>query len=144
MIWYNHRGVQLIFHAFLVFFSVIYSLHFQLLAEKRWKILQGFHFNQSLKVYISNSLEKRKAIDQVWTFAEEKDQEIQIGFPTDVKHVAHIGWDGPSANSTPSWVYANPFSLSRLWIHALSYTMNSINYFFIFKHLIYLDIITLM
>ncbi|KAL6192025.1 hypothetical protein ACLB2K_038412 [Fragaria x ananassa] len=35
---------------------------------------------------------------------EEKDQEIQIGFPTDVKHVAHIGWDGPSANSTPSWM----------------------------------------
>ena len=33
----------------------------------------------------------------------EKEQEIQIGFPTDVKHVAHIGWDGPSVNS-PSWV----------------------------------------
>ena len=28
---------------------------------------------------------------------------MQIGFPTDVKHVAHIGWDGPTANS-PSWV----------------------------------------
>ena len=33
----------------------------------------------------------------------EKEQEIQIGYPTDVKHVAHIGWDGPSVNS-PSWV----------------------------------------
>ncbi|XP_062116757.1 CRIB domain-containing protein RIC7 [Humulus lupulus] len=28
---------------------------------------------------------------------------MQIGFPTDVKHVAHIGWDGPSVNS-PSWM----------------------------------------
>lgn len=28
---------------------------------------------------------------------------MQIGNPTDVKHVAHIGWDGPSVN-TPSWV----------------------------------------
>lgn len=28
---------------------------------------------------------------------------MQIGFPTDVKHVAHIGWDGPSVSS-PSWV----------------------------------------
>lgn len=28
---------------------------------------------------------------------------MQIGYPTDVKHVAHIGWDGPSVNS-PSWV----------------------------------------
>ncbi|GLT41279.1 hypothetical protein SLA2020_153540 [Shorea laevis] len=29
---------------------------------------------------------------------------MQIGLPTDVKHVAHIGWDGPSVNSTPSWM----------------------------------------
>lgn len=28
---------------------------------------------------------------------------MEIGFPTDVKHVAHIGWDGPS-DSAPSWV----------------------------------------
>ncbi|KAF7804617.1 CRIB domain-containing protein RIC7-like [Senna tora] len=33
----------------------------------------------------------------------EKEQEMQIGLPTDVKHVAHIGWDGPSVN-TPSWM----------------------------------------
>ncbi|KAI4318055.1 hypothetical protein L6164_025864 [Bauhinia variegata] len=36
-------------------------------------------------------------------FDEEKEDEIQIGFPTDVKHVAHIGLDGPTAN-TPSWM----------------------------------------
>uniref|UniRef100_A0A1J3JE24 CRIB domain-containing protein RIC1 n=1 Tax=Noccaea caerulescens TaxID=107243 RepID=A0A1J3JE24_NOCCA len=36
-------------------------------------------------------------------FDEEKEQEMQIGFPTDVKHVAHIGSDGP-ATSTPSWM----------------------------------------
>lgn len=35
---------------------------------------------------------------------EEKEAEIQIGFPTDVKHVAHIGWDGPAAQDNPSWV----------------------------------------
>ncbi|KAL0548120.1 hypothetical protein IC582_012565 [Cucumis melo] len=31
---------------------------------------------------------------------------MQIGLPTDVKHVAHIGWDGPSGNqnNTPSWM----------------------------------------
>lgn len=35
----------------------------------------------------------------------EKEREIQIGYPTDVKHVAHIGWDSPSStNSAPSWV----------------------------------------
>jgi hypothetical protein len=39
-----------------------------------------------------------------------KEPEMTIGFPTDVKHVAHIGWDGPSATTTnnaaagPTWV----------------------------------------
>ncbi|KAK4441573.1 CRIB domain-containing protein RIC6 [Sesamum alatum] len=36
-------------------------------------------------------------------FDEEKEQDIQIGLPTDVKHVAHIGWDGPKVDS-PSWM----------------------------------------
>ncbi|RVW53779.1 CRIB domain-containing protein RIC7 [Vitis vinifera] len=32
-------------------------------------------------------------------FDNEKEQEMEIGYPTDVKHVAHIGWDGgPSMN----------------------------------------------
>ncbi|KAF7825356.1 CRIB domain-containing protein RIC1-like isoform X1 [Senna tora] len=34
---------------------------------------------------------------------EKEEDEIKIGFPTDVKHVAHIGMDGPSANA-PSWL----------------------------------------
>jgi hypothetical protein len=42
-------------------------------------------------------------INRFSNFADEKEQEMQIGLPTDVKHVAHIGWDGPSANA-PSWV----------------------------------------
>ncbi|XP_075102695.1 CRIB domain-containing protein RIC10 [Nicotiana tabacum] len=32
-----------------------------------------------------------------------KERELEIGCPTDVKHVAHIGWDGPSGNA-PSWM----------------------------------------
>ncbi|KAL4571960.1 hypothetical protein LXL04_018728 [Taraxacum kok-saghyz] len=34
---------------------------------------------------------------------DEKEEEIQIGMPTDVKHVAHIGADGPAVES-PSWM----------------------------------------
>nr|XP_043622212.1 CRIB domain-containing protein RIC7-like [Erigeron canadensis] len=34
---------------------------------------------------------------------EDEEQEIQIGMPTDVKHLAHIGADGPAAES-PSWM----------------------------------------
>lgn len=41
--------------------------------------------------------------DSVKYGAEDKEEEIQIGLPTDVRHVAHIGWDGPSLES-PSWV----------------------------------------
>ncbi|RAL44856.1 hypothetical protein DM860_003615 [Cuscuta australis] len=33
-----------------------------------------------------------------------KEDDIEIGFPTDVKHVAHIGWDGQSAGSAPTWM----------------------------------------
>ncbi|KZV37158.1 hypothetical protein F511_15078 [Dorcoceras hygrometricum] len=36
-------------------------------------------------------------------FEVVKEREIEIGYPTDVKHVAHIGWDGPSG-SAPSWM----------------------------------------
>ncbi|OWM81509.1 hypothetical protein CDL15_Pgr007547 [Punica granatum] len=36
-------------------------------------------------------------------FDDEKEPEMVIGFPTDVKHVAHIGMDGPS-NAPPSWM----------------------------------------
>lgn len=35
---------------------------------------------------------------------EEMEMEMEIGFPTDVKHVAHIGWDGlNSVGSMNSW-----------------------------------------
>ncbi|CAN4093220.1 unnamed protein product [Withania somnifera] len=44
-----------------------------------------------------------KALGISQMFEEEKEAEMQIGLPTDVKHVAHIGWDGPSFES-PSWM----------------------------------------
>ncbi|XP_015887869.3 CRIB domain-containing protein RIC7 [Ziziphus jujuba] len=44
-----------------------------------------------------------KGLRYISQIFDEKEEEMQIGFPTDVKHVAHIGCDGPSAN-TPSWM----------------------------------------
>nr|CAB3485832.1 unnamed protein product [Digitaria exilis] len=32
-----------------------------------------------------------------------KEHEMEIGYPTDVKHVAHIGWDSAAGNASPSW-----------------------------------------
>ncbi|CAN4116682.1 unnamed protein product [Withania somnifera] len=34
-----------------------------------------------------------------------KERELEIGCPTDVKHVAHIGWEGHSGG-TPTWMKA--------------------------------------
>ncbi|KAK1289674.1 hypothetical protein QJS10_CPB18g02018 [Acorus calamus] len=45
--------------------------------------------------------------------ANGKEHEMQIGYPTDVKHVAHIGWDGPSVSS-PSWAQMNEFRSAPL------------------------------
>uniref|UniRef100_A0A7N0TP71 CRIB domain-containing protein n=1 Tax=Kalanchoe fedtschenkoi TaxID=63787 RepID=A0A7N0TP71_KALFE len=33
-----------------------------------------------------------------------KERELEIGYPTDVKHVAHIGWDGASGTA-PTWMH---------------------------------------
>ncbi|XVF25992.1 hypothetical protein REPUB_Repub13aG0262100 [Reevesia pubescens] len=41
-----------------------------------------------------------KFISQIFVV---KEREMEIGYPTDVKHVAHIGWDGPSGTA-PSWM----------------------------------------
>lgn len=41
-----------------------------------------------------------KYISQIFVV---KEREMEIGLPTDVKHVAHIGWDGPDG-TTPSWM----------------------------------------
>ncbi|KAK1384951.1 CRIB domain-containing protein [Heracleum sosnowskyi] len=48
-------------------------------------VLKGFK-------YISNIFDE-----------EEEDDAFQIGLPTDVKHVAHVGMDGPSTGS-PGWM----------------------------------------
>ncbi|KAF9609079.1 hypothetical protein IFM89_012519 [Coptis chinensis] len=37
-----------------------------------------------------------------------KERELEIGYPTEVKHVAHIGWE--SQCNTPSWM--NDFNTS--------------------------------
>ncbi|KAG4196960.1 hypothetical protein ERO13_A06G208001v2 [Gossypium hirsutum] len=34
-----------------------------------------------------------------------KEKNMEIGYPTDVKHVTHIGWDTPSHSTAPSSVY---------------------------------------
>ncbi|KAI4342665.1 hypothetical protein MLD38_027259 [Melastoma candidum] len=51
---------------------------------------------------VKGFLKGLKYIQQI--FDGPKEPELQIGLPTDVKHVAHIGGAGPSSNMTPSWM----------------------------------------
>ncbi|CAA6654337.1 unnamed protein product [Spirodela intermedia] len=53
-----------------------------------------------MSIKMKGLLKGLRYISQIF---DSKEQEMQIGYPTDVKHVAHIGWDGPSVNP-PSWM----------------------------------------
>ncbi|KAG6522354.1 hypothetical protein ZIOFF_019494 [Zingiber officinale] len=44
-----------------------------------------------------------KPIRYISQIFDQKEPELQIGFPTDVKHVAHIGCDGPNVED-PGWM----------------------------------------
>ncbi|ESQ55192.1 hypothetical protein EUTSA_v10027539mg [Eutrema salsugineum] len=41
-----------------------------------------------------------KSISQIFVV---KERDMEIGYPTEVKHVAHVGWEG-SSGSAPAWM----------------------------------------
>ncbi|XP_042425764.1 CRIB domain-containing protein RIC7-like [Zingiber officinale] len=56
-----------------------------------------------------------KPIRYISQIFDQKEEEMQIGFPTDVKHVAHIGSDGPNSGDA-SWMknyHSAPISLTE-------------------------------
>jgi hypothetical protein len=60
------------------------------------RLLRGFkHLSHIFAVYDTDE-------------EEEEEHEMVIGLPTDVKHVAHIGWDGGTSTSLRSWNRAAP------------------------------------
>uniref|UniRef100_A0ACD6ABX0 Uncharacterized protein n=1 Tax=Avena sativa TaxID=4498 RepID=A0ACD6ABX0_AVESA len=55
---------------------------------------------------------------------EEEEREIVIGYPTDVQHIGHIGWDG--TNKVVGMGMASAFSLpSSLSLHHLEIAMDA-------------------
>jgi hypothetical protein len=48
-----------------------------------------------------------RIISQIFV-VKEQEMDMEIGYPTDVKHVAHIGWDSPTGSAatspSPSWM----------------------------------------
>ncbi|KAK9288703.1 hypothetical protein L1049_017166 [Liquidambar formosana] len=69
----------------------------------------SFGFLELPKPNISNGIHRLirrfKSFSQLFVFEEvEMEKEMEIGFPTDVKHVTHIGWDGStSTNPVKGW-----------------------------------------
>jgi hypothetical protein len=69
---------------------------------------------ESLVARLRRGFKNLSQIFAVYDTDEEEEREMVIGLPTDVKHVAHIGWDG-STNTTSSlrsWNRAAPTSAS--------------------------------
>lgn len=50
-------------------------------------------------------------------FEDEEEMEMEIGCPTDVQHVTHIGWDGTSTATATTAINPNPM---QGWDHLLS------------------------
>ncbi|XP_008794628.3 CRIB domain-containing protein RIC4-like [Phoenix dactylifera] len=51
-----------------------------------------------------------KSLSQLFEIYKEDDEEMEIGFPTDVQHVSHVGWDGfNNVSSMKSWDKAPEF-----------------------------------
>eukprot|EP00262_Sarcandra_glabra_P013139 TRINITY_DN3578_c0_g1_i2.p1 TRINITY_DN3578_c0_g1~~TRINITY_DN3578_c0_g1_i2.p1 ORF type:complete len:113 (-),score=23.29 TRINITY_DN3578_c0_g1_i2:35-373(-) len=72
------------------------------------KMKTSFGFLPVPKSNISAGLQRLiktiKSFSQMFVYKEEVG-EMEIGFPTDVKHVTHIGWDGSTTTSTmKNWV----------------------------------------
>ncbi|KAG1370102.1 putative GDT1-like protein 4 [Cocos nucifera] len=63
---------------------------------------------RNISAGLQRLIKSLKTLSQLFAVYKEEDEEMEmemeIGFPTDVQHVAHIGWDGSNSLSTiKSW-----------------------------------------
>ncbi|KAG8078878.1 hypothetical protein GUJ93_ZPchr0007g4833 [Zizania palustris] len=67
---------------------------------------------ESLVARLLRGFKNLSQIFAVYEDEDEEEREMVIGLPTDVKHVAHIGWDGSTntTNSVRSWNRAEPLA----------------------------------
>ncbi|KAL6185631.1 hypothetical protein ACLB2K_041761 [Fragaria x ananassa] len=75
--------------------------------QGRSAMKNSFHFLSQGKQHISSGMQRLmrsiKSFSQIFVYKEdtdeEKETEMEIGFPTDVKHVTHIGLDGSTTTN---------------------------------------------
>nr|XP_004247985.1 CRIB domain-containing protein RIC4-like [Solanum lycopersicum] len=57
--------------------------------------INGFLVRRRITQGVDTFKRNFKGFYQLFVYKEEI-EEMEIGYPTDVKHVTHIGWDGPT------------------------------------------------
>ncbi|PIA29827.1 hypothetical protein AQUCO_05800120v1, partial [Aquilegia coerulea] len=71
--------------------------------EESRKMKNPIGFLTIPKPNISSGIQKLvkgfKSFSQLFDEVENMDMDMEIGFPTDVKHVTHIGWDGSTTTN---------------------------------------------
>nr|XP_009385496.1 PREDICTED: CRIB domain-containing protein RIC4-like isoform X2 [Musa acuminata subsp. malaccensis] len=82
------------------------------------KTRSSFMFRPPPRPNISAGFQKLirsfKSLPQLFAVYDEEEEEeeevvMEIGFPTDVQHVAHVGWDGFRGVSAMNWVKGPEF-----------------------------------
>ncbi|KAI3952923.1 hypothetical protein MKX01_028615 [Papaver californicum] len=70
--------------------------------------------SNDISIGIQRIIKRFKSFSQIFVYKDEEeedddeeDMEMEIGLPTDVKHVAHIGWDGSTTTTKSNTTLSN-------------------------------------
>ncbi|KAI3946589.1 hypothetical protein MKX01_014447 [Papaver californicum] len=80
----------------------------------------------NISLGIQRIIKSFKSFSQIFAYKDEEeedddeDMEMEIGLPTDVKHVAHIGWDGSTTTKSNTAVSNNALKDCFLWENNLN------------------------
>ncbi|PKA46405.1 hypothetical protein AXF42_Ash020296 [Apostasia shenzhenica] len=66
------------------------------MAPKVKGLFKGFKY---LTQIFGNAIPPPPSNSKLTLYKEDQKPELEIGYPTHVRHVAHIGWDGASSNA---------------------------------------------
>ncbi|KAI3897179.1 hypothetical protein MKX03_032370 [Papaver bracteatum] len=77
------------------------------------KFLMAIQKPNNISLGIQRIIKSFKSFSQIFAYKDEEEEdddediEMEIGLPTDVKHVAHIGWDGSTTTKSNTTTLSN-------------------------------------